>query len=74
MEQEGKMKIYIDRDTSSEYSATDLFEDWTKYIIEAEMSDADWLAANKIVRDYWKLQDRFEKMYEAGKSLRGDKK
>ena len=67
------MKIYIDRDTSSEYSATDLYEDWRKYMVEAEMSDEDWLAANKVIRDYWNLQDVFEKLYEAGMSTRGDK-
>jgi hypothetical protein len=66
------VRIYIDRDTGSEYSATDLYEN-SQYCVEAEMSDADWLAANKIVQDYWELQERFEKMYEAGKSLRGDK-
>jgi tryptophan 2,3-dioxygenase len=69
------VKIYIDRDTSSEYSATDLYEDWGKYMVEAEMSDADWLEFNKVVRNYWDFQDKLEKLYEAGKgSLRGDKK
>ena len=67
------MKIYIDRDVSSEYSATDLFEDWMGGMVAAEMSDEDWLAANKVIRDYWNLQDVFEKLYEAGKSIQGDK-
>jgi len=68
------MKIYIDRDVSSEYSATDLYEDWRGYMVEAEMSDADWLEGNRIVRAYWDFQDKLEKLYEAGKSLRGDKR
>lgn len=68
------MKIYIDRDTGSEYSATDLFEDWRTYMVAAEVTDAEWLEYNKAVRIYWDFQDRLEKLYEAGKSLRGDKK
>ena len=67
------MKIYIDRDTSSEYSATDLYEDWQKYMVEAEISEEDWLKYNKAVRTYWDWQDKLENLFEAGKSLRGDK-
>ena len=68
------MRIYIDRDVSSEYSATDLYEEWRGYMVGAEMSDADWLEGNMIVRAYWDFQDKLEKLYEAGKSLRGDKR
>lgn len=68
------MKIYIDRDTSSEYCATDLYENWQKHTVEAEMSDADWLEFNKAARKYWMWQDKLCALYEAGKgSLRGDK-
>lgn len=67
------MKIYIDRDTSSEYSATDLYEDWQKYMVEAEISEEDWLKYNKAVRTYWDWQDKLEKLFEAGRSTRGDK-
>jgi hypothetical protein len=67
------VKIWIDRDTSSEYSATDLYEDWGEYMVAAEMSDDDWLEYNKAVQAYWRWQDKMEKLYEAGKgSLRGD--
>lgn len=68
------IKIYIDRDISSEYSATDLYEDWRNYMVAAEVTDAEWLEGNKIVRAYWDFQDKLEKLYEAGKSTRGDKK
>ena len=64
------MRIYIDRDVSSEYSATDLCEDWGSYgegMVGAEMSDADWLEGNMIVRAYWDFQDKLEKLYEAGR-------
>lgn len=67
------IRIYIDRDTSSEYCATDLYEDWQQYAVEAEMSDADWFEFNKAVQTYWKWQDKLEKLFEAGKSTRGDK-
>jgi tryptophan 2,3-dioxygenase len=67
------VKIYIDRDTSSEYSATDLYEDWQKYMVEAEISEEDWLKYNKAVRTYWDWQDKLEKLFEAGRSTRGDK-
>ena len=68
------MKIYIDRDVSSEYSATDLYEDWGGYMVEAEISDADWLEGNRITSAYWKFQDKLHGLYDAGKSLRGDKR
>jgi hypothetical protein len=65
------VKIYIDRDTSSEYFATDLYENYADYtrfgIIEAEMSDEDWLAFNKAVRTYWDWQDKLCDLYEKGK-------
>jgi len=64
------MRIYIDRDVSSEYSATDLCEDWGSYgegMVGAEISDAEWLEGNKIVRAYWDFQDKLEKLYEAGR-------
>lgn len=68
------MHIWIDRDVSSEYSATDLFEDWRKYMVEAEVTDAEWLEDNKVVEAYWKLQDKYERLFEAGKSTQGDKR
>ena len=61
------MRIYIDRDVSSEYSATDLYEDWGSYMVEAEMSDADWLEGNRITSAYWKFQDKLHELYDAGK-------
>ena len=63
----GKIKIFIDRDTSSEYSATDLYEDWRTYMVEAEITDAEWLEGNKVVQAYWTWEDKLEKLYEAGK-------
>ena len=63
------MRIYIDRDVSSEYSATDLYEDWFigGYMVEAEMSDADWLEGNRITSAYWKFQDKLHELYDAGR-------
>ena len=61
------MKIYIDRDESLEYSATDLYEDWRSYMVEAEMSDADWLEGNRITSAYWKFQDKLHELYDAGR-------
>ena len=63
------MRIYIDRDEGSEYSATDLYEDWFigGYMVEAEMSDADWLEGNRITSAYWKFQDKLHELYEAGR-------
>jgi hypothetical protein len=60
-------KIYIDRDTSSEYSATDLYEDWMQYMVEAEISEEDWLKCNKVVQAYWMWQDKLCDLYEKGK-------
>lgn len=67
MEQEETMKIWIDRDMGSEYSATDLYEDWRKYMVEAEISDSEWLELNKAVRTYWDWQDKLEKLFKSGK-------
>lgn len=70
------MKVYINRGPSSEFYASDLYEDygtWETGSVEAEISAEDWLAANKTTRDYWQLQDRFEELYKSGKYLRGDK-
>jgi hypothetical protein len=63
------MRIYIDRDEGSEYSATDLYEDWFigGYMVEAEMSDADWLEGNRITSAYWKFQDKLHELYDAGR-------
>jgi len=67
------MKIYITRDISSEYAASDLYEDSQYMESEAEVTEEFWKKYNLAQREYWNLQDELEKLYEAGKSTRGDK-
>lgn len=67
------MKIYIDRDMSSEYDATDLYED-SPNLVEADVTNEFWKKYNRVQREYWDIQDKLHALFEAGKSTWGDKK
>lgn len=70
------MKIYISKEPSSEYFASDLYEDAAHREGEVEVTEEFWVRFNRIQREYWDMQDALQDLLETRQSMsiRGDTK